>query len=86
MKALAHNIIVKPLPPENEITASGIEVLNHGYDRAEYAEVVSVGDLVREVKPGQRIVYHKDTVRSTFERSLQEYKTISESMVLGIVE
>ena len=80
LEALFDAVIVKPLEVEEE-TYGSIVVPDMGKDKNEHGEVITVGDLVKEVEPGS-FVYFDKIAGSDLRIKGEKFKAIREQDVV----
>lgn len=58
MKAITDNLIIRKIKASTE-TASGIITTTKKLDEENTAEVISVGELITDIEPGNMVLYSK---------------------------
>jgi chaperonin GroES len=84
IKALGTNILIQLDKKEEEVKKSGIIVPTDSVEDKKYASVVSVGQLVMEIKVGDVVMFNPFSGTPIKDNGI-EYLFISEDDILAIV-
>ncbi len=83
LQPLGENLVAEPLEAEKK-TASGIVLPDSAKEQSKQAKVVAVGKEVKEISPGDVIIY-KDFSANSVKVEGKEYLIISAPDVLAVV-
>lgn len=82
IRAVTDRVFVK-LPPESETTDGGIIIPHDGPNERTVGEVVSVGEKVKSVKKGDRVLFH---IFDDLPGPEKDIVVVRENSILGVFE
>lgn len=82
IRAVTDRVFIK-LPPERETTDGGIIIPHDGPNERTVGEVVSVGEKVKSVKKGDRVLFH---IFDDLPGPEKDIVVVRENSILGVFE
>lgn len=82
IRAVTDRVFIK-LPPESETTDGGIIIPRDGPNERTVGEVVSVGEKVKSVKKGDRVLFH---IFDDLPGPEKDIVVVRENSILGVFE
>ena len=81
IKAITDRVFIK-LPPEEEKTSGGIIIDYDGPNRRNIGVVISVGEKVRSIKKGDKVLFH---IFDDLPGAEKDVVVVRESSILGVI-
>ncbi len=82
IRAVTDRVFIR-LPPETETTEGGIIVPHDGPNERIVGEVISVGDKVKSVKVGDKVLFH---IFDDLPSAEKDVVVVRENSILGVFE
>lgn len=78
-------VVVQPEKSENK-TASGLYLPDSAKEKPKTAKVVAVGAAVKEVKPGDRVIYKNEYEATTVKVGSEEFVVVYRANIIATVK
>lgn len=85
IQPMADYIVVQSEEPQTK-TASGLYLPGNAQEKPKTAKVLAVGEAVRAVKIGDRVIYRNEYEATTVKAGKEEYILVSASNIIATVK